>query len=308
MLFLYAASAMLLVVCLATLSHPHHSYLPHAHQQMAPPTDTQPQDSTSLSVPQAQLPLAVKRQAHSILLDGQPNYSNNCTVRACCHAAAHPVCMQNNCEMFGCSYTVTDGAHTFTTAACNSWFSVYCEHHHHKSLHPANPCSCKLGAPRWHVHLVTRRHLQEHAQALAADAAKYNPWAERPILCFKTPGLRTKASAQRLTRQLRNFKRSGRTAQTKAQLQELQEQNAALQAMVEQDSYVIVAPGNAEVARGQANSNTTEQDRELIVLAGQVCGAADRCMTLGAVHAAFSCKHLTYHTHCNTTVATSVAV
>lgn len=156
---------------------------------------------------------------------------------------------------------------------------------------------------------MTRRHLQEHAQALAADAAKYKSLGRKAYTLLqdtRSAYKSVRAAADKAAKELQALRKD--LAQTKAQLQELQEQNAALQAMVEQDSYVMVAPGNAEVARGQASSNTTEQDRELIVLAGQVCGAADRCMTLGAVHAAFSCKHLTYHTHCNTTVATSVAV
>ncbi|WIA17289.1 hypothetical protein OEZ85_014157 [Tetradesmus obliquus] len=132
------------------------------------------------------------------------------------------------------------------------------------------------------LYVASAMLLVEHAQALAADAAKYKFLAKKAYARLKVTRSAYKsvrAAADKAVKELQALQKDH--AQTKAQLQELQERNAALQALVEHDSDARSVPGNAEVAHGQAGSNTTEQDRELTVLAGQVALAVPGASSTG---------------------------
>jgi chromosome segregation ATPase len=119
------------------------------------------------------------------------------------------------------------------------------------------------------------RDLREHVQAMAASVAKYKSMANKSYTLLgdtRAAYKSVRTAAKQAAADLQALQKEH--ADTKAQLQELREQYSALQALVAQDSYAMIVPGQAQADHGQAigNTNLTEQDRELIMLAGKVCG------------------------------------
>jgi hypothetical protein len=125
-----------------------------------------------------------------------------------------------------------------------------------------------------------------HLQALAADVAKYKTMATKSYTLLKDARSAYKSvrsAASKAAAELQALQKVH--AETKAQLQVLQEQNAALQALVAQDSYAMIVTGKAEAVPGHNSGNSTEQDHELLMLAGKVCGCwlSVRCRWDGAL-------------------------